>query len=1077
MKKSLNFIIISLLLFFCHASAQNTRVIRGHIFDAQTGQTLVSTTVYALQSEQTVISNSKGAFAIVIRLNDTLTIIHVGYDTKRIPVTGQSEDIKVTLQQQNNALEDVTINTGYQKLKPNEVNGSYVVIDNKTLNQQTGLNILDRLRGVTSSLLFSVGKSNNNPQNTTGITIRGLSTINGPLDPLIVVDNFIYDGNINNINPNDVQSITVLKDAAATSIWGARAGNGVIVITTKKGHFNQKLQIDFNTDLMVTDKPDLYYNPQISSADYTDFQQTLFNKGYYNGQFTNRSHPAISAAVQVFEDGKSGLISAQDSAQQIDALKKIDNRQQFEKYFYHKGVTQQYALNLRGGSQNIGWLLSGTYDKDINNLQAEYNKINLRFENTYRPLQNLTINAGVYYTNSNNTSGISPYTAVSEINNTRYLPYLNLVGPGGQSIPVLHNYNQKYIDTAAAGQLLSWNYYPLQDYKHAYGKTNIEALSAHINVDYHIIKGLDAGIMYQYNKQSTDQTTTQDTSSYYARYLINLFSQPDRTTGVVNYIVPLGGILNKSYSSLNSYNLRGQLNLDKTINHINRINAIAGFELRDERASSNGAIYYGYNADPLTNNSDLDYSNLYPTYITGVRARIPYGTTLSSTDNRFVSLFSNVSYTYKDRYTLSASLRKDGANIFGANINDKWKPLWSVGLGWQLSKESFYHISWLPLLKLSATYGVSGNVDLTKTALPIGMYSQLTVGNAHLQELGITSINNPDLSWEHNYQTNIRMDFSAIQNKISGSIEYYRKRGTNLYAPTPYDYTTWGHTSTIIVNSANMKGKGMDISLHSLNINRAFKWTTNLIYSYNQSITTKYLASTAASINSFLGGGNTITPVVGKPLYAIAAYKWAGLDAAGNPQGYLNDTISSDYNAIAQSALNEGLKGGSMVYVGPASPTSFGSLMNEFSYKGFSLSFNITYKLGYYLMKPTLSYYNLATRGVNSIDYDKRWQQPGDEQKTNVPSFVYPLDQNRDAFYNASDINVIKGDHIRLQFINFSYSFLNSLHKLPFKGLQVYVNIANLGILWRANHDHIDPDFVNLIPDPKTYTMGIRANF
>ncbi|HEU0227464.1 MAG TPA: TonB-dependent receptor plug domain-containing protein, partial [Arachidicoccus soli] len=476
---------------------------------------MANTTVRAIQSKQTVLSSSTGAFTVAIKPNDTLQITHVGYNTERITVTALSQDIKITLQQQNNALEDVTINTGYQKLKPNEVNGSYVVIDNKTLNQQTGLNILDRLKGVTSSLLFTVGKSNNNPQNTTGITIRGLSTINGPLDPLIVVDNFIYDGNINNINPNDVQSITVLKDAAATSIWGARAGNGVIVITTKKGHFNQKLQVDFNTDVMVTDKPDLYYNPQISSADYIDFQQALFNKGYYNAQFTNRSHPAISPAVQVFEDRKSGLISAQDSAQQIDALKKIDNKQQFEKYFYRKGITQQYALNLRGGSQNISWLLSGTYDKDINNLQADYNKINLRFENTYRPLQNLTINAGVYYTNSNNTSGISPYSTVSEINNTRYIPYLNLVGLNGQSTAVLHNYNQRYIDTAGAGQLLSWNYYPLEDYKHSYGIVNVEELMAHISLDYNLMKGLNVNLLYQYDKQNTNQTNTQDTSSYY----------------------------------------------------------------------------------------------------------------------------------------------------------------------------------------------------------------------------------------------------------------------------------------------------------------------------------------------------------------------------------------------------------------------------------------------------------------------------------------------------------------------------------------------------------------------------------
>ncbi|AYD47398.1 SusC/RagA family TonB-linked outer membrane protein [Arachidicoccus soli] len=1077
MKKLIEFTTILLLLFFNQVAAQNTKLISGHIFDAQTGQTLANTTIRAVQSKQTVLSSNTGAFTVAIKSNDTLQITHVGYNTERIRVTALSQDIKIRLQQQNNALEDVTINTGYQKLKPNEVNGSYVVIDNKKLNQQTGLNILDRLNGVTSSLLFNTGKQNGNPQNSTGITIRGLSTINGPLDPLIVVDNFIYDGNINNINPNDVESITILKDAAAASIWGARAGNGVIVITTKKGHFNQKLQVDFNADLMVTDKPDLYYIPQISSADYIDFQQALFNKGYYNAQFTNKSHPAIPPAVQIFQDRKNGLVSAEDSAQQIDALKKIDNRQQFEKYFYRKGITQQYALNLRGGSRNIGWLLSGTYDKEMNNLRADYNKINLRFENTYLPVKNITVNTGVYYTNSTNTSGMTAYSTMSEINSKQFVPYLNLAGQNGQSVPIIHNYNQRYTDTAGAGNLLNWGYYPLQDYKHSYGKTNIEELTAHISIGYHILKGLDASLMYRYDKQNTNQTNIQDTSSYYTRNLINTFSQLNRSTGTVTYIIPLGSILNKDYSSLNSYNLRGQLNFDRTFNQAHRINAILGVEVRKEWATSNGAIYYGYNANPLTNSSNLDYIDFYPNFVNGAKAKIPYGSTLSSTDNRFLSFFSNLSYNYREKYTVSASMRKDGSNIFGANTNDKWKPLWSTGLGWQLSKEAFYPLSWLPFLKLSATYGVSGNVDLTKTALPIGIYGQNTFGTISLPGLSISAINNPDLSWERSYQTNIKLDFATRKNTLTGSLEYYMKKGTDLYAPTPYDYTTFGLTSTITANVADMKGKGVDITLHSVNINKAFRWTTDFLYSYNQSVTTKYYASSSSAIQSFLGHGNMIMPVVGKPLYSIAAYKWGGLDANGDPQGYINDTLSTNYNAISQSSLNNGLKGGSIVYVGSANPTSFGAIMNNFSFKGFELSFNITYKLGYYLLKPALAYNGLATNGTNGADYAKRWQEPGDEHKTNVPAFVYPLNASRDGFYQLSEINVIKGDHIRLQFINLSYSFLARRYKLPFKNLQVYFNIANLGILWRANHDHIDPDFVNAIPDPKTYTLGVRANF
>ncbi len=1070
-------LIFCALLLLCKLiSAQEIYTIEGNVKDSISNTGIVNATVHALHSRQSVITGYSGSFSIKVRTSDTLVISHIGYITVPIPVTKLQRHKTVFLSQSEEQLEDVTINTGYQKLKPNEVNGSYTVIDNRMLNQQTGLNILDRLNGVTSSLLFNIGKQNPNPRNTTGITIRGLSTINGPLDPLIVVDNFIYDGSISNINPNDVESITVLKDAAATSIWGARAGNGVIVITTKKGQFDQKTQIDFNTDVIITDKPDLYYNPQISSSDYIDYEQLLFEKGYFNSQFISRAHPAVSPAMQVFEDRKNGLITAADSANEIDAMKKVDNKSGFTKYFYRKGVTQQYALNMHGGSRNIAWLVSGTYDKNIDNLRNDYNKINLRFENTYRPLKSMTINAGVYYTNSNTTSGMPDYKTTVSINGSRQVPYMNLVGNNGSPLAIPHTYNQAFLDTLGSGRLLNWNYYPLTDYVHDYSKTNTEELLAHVALDYKIIDGLDLSLMYQYQKQNAQTNAMNDTSGYTARNLINLYSQLNRATNSITYVIPIGGILTKNYNYLNSYNFRGQLNFDKEFNNRHRINAIIGMEVRDEWTNGTNGIYYGYTSDPLSFTSGMDYLNRYPTLITGTQATIPGASVITSTDNRFVSVFGNASYSYKNRYTISGSVRRDGSNIFGANTNDKWKPLWSAGLGWVISKESFYGVSWLPYLKVSATYGVSGNVDLTKTALPVAQTVQPFYNNLpNVSE--ITALNNPDLTWERSYQANIRIDFSAFKNILSGSLEYYHKRGTGLYAETPYDYTGWGADQTIVANAADMKGNGIDIDLHSNNINGKFKWATEFLLDYNTSVTTKYYGSSAATTATFIGQGNTITPVVGKPLYGIAAYKWGGLDNAGNPQGYLDDSLSENYTAIQQSSYNNGIKGGSFIYIGSATPVYYGSLMNNFSFKGFELSVNITYKFDYYLFKPALSYTALASYGTNGQRYEQRWQQPGDEEKTNVPSFIYPLNGARDGFYDDSQINVIKGDHIRLQFINLSYSFLKENPKLPFKNVRIYLNAANLGILWRANHDRIDPDYINSIPNPKTYTIGIRADF
>lgn len=1054
--------------------AQLIHTIKGRVVDSETGRAVTQATIISHSTKHAIVTDDNGNFQIECKAGDTLKVSHVSYITRFIPIPTMNNILSIKLIHANVLLEDVTINTGYQKLKPNEVNGSYVVIDNKMLNQQTGTNILDRLNGVTSSLLFNVGKQNNNPQNNTNISIRGLSTINGPLDPLIVVDNFIYDGDINNINPNDVESVTVLKDAAATSIWGARAGNGVIVITTKKGKFNEKLSVDFNSSVTISDKPDLYYLPQISSSDYIDLEEFLFNKGFFNKYFTSNSRPAIPQAVMVFNERKNGLISEKDSATQIDMLKQIDSREAFSKYYYVEGVTQQYSLGLHGGSKSLSYILSGSFNKGMGNLRDKNEKINLRFENTFRPVKNLIFNAGAYYTNSNNRTGLPEYKTLITLNGNMQVPYLSLAGPNGEPIAVPHSYNTDYIDTAVAGHLFDWGYYPLDEYHHYFTETNTEELLGHVGLQYHIIDGLDVSLQYQYQKQMTENNTTADTASYYARNLINTFSQLNRATGIVTYIIPVGGIMTKSFNTLNSYNFRGQLNLAKTYGD-QYINVLAGMEVRDQWTSGISAMYYGYNSDPLTYNTNMDFVTRYPNFLTGGTSTIPETSMMTGTENRFISLFSNASYIYKKRYILTGSMRKDGSNIFGADANDRWKPLYSFGGGWVLSSEDFYHISWLPYLKFSLTYGVSGNVDLSKSAQPVAIALINNLTGLNIQQ--INTLNNPSLSWEHAYQTNLKMDFVMLKNRLSGIIEYYKKRGTDLYAPTPYDYTTWGGSATIVANVADMKGHGIDLALRSLNINSALKWTTNFLFNYNTNKTTSYFTPASNTVASFLGNGTIITPVIGKPLYAIAAYKWGGLDKNGNPQGYLNDTLSEDYNGITRSPFNEGLSGGSFVYIGSATPVIYGSILNEFILNRFSLSFNITYKLGYYLIKPSLNYSTLVNGGYGGADFDKRWQQPGDETKTDVPSFIYPVNSARESLYVGSTQNVIKGDHIRLQFLNIAYTFPGNKNELPFKNLQFYFNASNLGILWRANNAKIDPDFVNSIPNPKTYTIGLRANF
>jgi TonB-linked SusC/RagA family outer membrane protein len=1048
----------------------NEALITGRLRTDEGQRILSGASIHSVRSKTSTISDASGNFKIHIAgFPDTLVISHIGYVTLRLPVLAPGTLEAIYLKSSATDLEEVVVNTGYQKVKPNELNGSIVLIDNKTLNQQTGLNILDRLEGVTSGLTFNREYGNGNAQSKLGISIRGQSTINGPLDPLIVLDNFIYEGDIANINPNDVESISILKDAAATSIWGARAGNGVIVITTKKGKFNQKLQIDFNAGMITTPKPDLHQLPHMSTEDYMYVEQFLFNKGYFNSEI-NRKYTALTPGVEILLKRRKGEISAADSAAAMQALLQNDSRQSYEDYFYQPSFTQQYALNLRGGSENLAWLIAGNYDRAVDNLGAIYDKKNFRFTNNFKILKQLSLEVGLYYTNSNSRPGKPTFSNVSNING-RFVPYLRYADADGNPLPLYNKYRADYIDTAGAGLLLDWKYYPLDDYKHTLSNNNIEDVTANLALNWQASSWLQLSLQYQYQRQKSLNKGVRDINSFDTRNRINLFSQIDRNTGVVTRIVPLGGYLIIDNGQKQSSNLRGQADINKRFGNL-KLDAFAGAEIRSLDAEANISSYYGYQDDPLQYTS-IDPVNRYPTFITGSKSSAGGNSSLTHSAKRFVALFSGLSVILKDKYALSASLRKDGSNIFGAKTNDKWRPLWSAGAGWELSKEPFYHADWLPYLKIKSTLGFSGNLDLSYTALPIATYASDLYTN--LPYTSITTLNNPSLRWEKSRQINFGLSFRSKNDLLSGSIEFYLKNGTDLYGDAPFDYTAWGRSSTLLRNVAAMSGKGLDVELHSNNIKGSLQWSTTLLYNYSSNKTTKYYDVRSQRLSTLVGFNRNINPVVGKPLFALAAYKWGGLDQNGNPQGYLDNELSINYSAILNEAADNGMKEGNVKYFGSVMPVSFGSIINTFSWKQLELSVNLSFKLGYYFVKPTVSYINIIGGGTGNKDFDKRWQKPGDETNTNIPAFDYPLNERRSTFFNNTEINVLKADNLRIQYINLAYSLIPNTKAI--RQLQFYLNMTNLGIIWRANREKIDPDYPTSLSPARSFSAGFRFSF
>jgi hypothetical protein len=487
----------------------------------------------------------------------------------------------------------------------------------------------------------------------------------------------------------------------------------------------------------------------------------------------------------------------------------------------------------------------------------------------------------------------------------------------------------------------------------------------------------------------------------------------------------------------------------------------------------------GYN-DDLATFALVDPTTYYATYPTGRYFQVPSDESIGGTLDRFRSYFANVAWSCYNRYTVSASGRVDGSNYFGVAANKKNVPLWSAGFKWDINKEAFYKLVWLPVLKGRITYGYNGNLNKQVTAYTTGIY-QGADPYTNQPYLNITNPPNKDLQWEKTAMLNIGVDFSTDDNILSGSLEFYSKKGTDIIGANAIPPSTGfidlnAFTNTIKGNFANMKGHGFDVQIYSKNINKRFKWSTQFLLSYTTDEVTRYGGTILPLdlVNFGAGADGFVIPLKGKPVYGVYSFRWAGLDpATGDPRGYLNDTISKDYFQLSNPVNVTDVQ-----YNGTARPKYYGGFGNTFSYKHFSLFVNISYKLDYYFRRFSVNYYNLFNYYSVNKDYSVRWQKPGDEKTTQVPSLVYPASYSRDNFYNNASVLVEKGDHIRLQDISVSYDFdKTAWHKLPFNHLQLYAHLNNAGILWRANKAGLDPDAPLGIPSPRTYAFGLRADF
>lgn len=1069
MKKIL---ILPLLCFGISAIAQHQ--IQGVVMDTATSQPLSGIRVGIPETKTATVTDDQGHFSLLVaeKFKKTVKIIlsGKGYQTRELKIDlPLQQQLTLQISPKVTDIQEVVISTGYQKIPKERITGSFSSADTKLLQQQITTNIIDRLPAILSGLTVSTGLSESGQ-----LMVRGLSTFQGPKNPLIILDNFPYEGDISRINPNMVESITVLKDAAASSIWGARAANGVIVITTKNSKFNQPLSVEFTANTTLSAKPDLSYSRQMSSSDFIDVEMQLFRNGYYNSDIGSPNHPVLTPVVDILNREQQGLLLHDEAMRQIDRLRSIDVRDQYKKYMYLPMENRQYALNLSGSAQKLSWTSFIGFDDNNGNLGEKYQRLNTRFQNVWKPTDRLTLTTGIYFTNTEFTSGRSAYNTITMKGNWK-IPYLEFADAQGNALAVNSMFDQNYKNSLQGSGLLDWNYYPLTDWQHNVTKNETNEIIINAGINYKLIKGLDADVKYQYQRLNGQSSNLWDKDSYEARYLINSFAQknPD---GSIRFIIPKGGVLNKGNTQAAINNLRGQLNYDRIFGR-HHISAIAGGEVRETITNYENNRYYGYNPNDMSFGI-VDYTQQYPHFITGENNFIENNRSLRRTTLNFLSFYANAAYTFDKRYVISGSIRRDASNLFGLKTNEQWNPFWSAGLAWNLSNEKFYRVNWLPNIKLRGSYGFSGNIDPAMVAVTTIAYDPEISVYTGEPTARIDQYFNPKLRWEMMRMINVGLDFSTKNDRISGSVELYTKKGSNLFGQAPIDYTTG--ITTMLWNVAGMKGNGIDVTLNTKIMDRQFKWSNTInLSTYKDKVTDYYLPTTFASDFVTQSGSTApVSGVVGLPVYSVFAYKWAGLDPqTGDPRGYLNGQISTDYSEIIAS--DKGIE--DLQYFGSAIPTNFGSFINSFNYKQFSCDVGITYKLGYWFRRSSINYTSLISSRDGHSDYSERWQKPGDELTTNVPSNTYTANSARDTFYSGSSVLVEKGDHIRLQYINLGYQLNgDQLKGIPVKSIHLYCSASNLGILWKANKAGLDPDYnwgsYSLKP-VTTYSLGLRAQF
>ncbi|MCU0445033.1 MAG: TonB-dependent receptor [Microscillaceae bacterium] len=1057
--------LLFLCLFFClglfSTVLAQERTVTGRITDTETGEGLPGVSVFVKGTNTGTVTDTDGRYSIGVTSGATLVFQAVGMLPQEVLITTQASlDVKMIADTKQ--LTEVVV-VGYGTQDKRDLTGSIAQVKGSEISSLPVQSFEQGLQGRAAGV--NITTPNGVLGNAPIIRVRGVNSISSSSQPLIVIDglpvssgvnsfSFAVNNTLGDINPSDIESFEVLKDASASAIYGSRAANGVILITTKKG---KKGKATVNYDAWVGITEAFRKFDVLNAAEYTQMK----NEGYANWVNAGNSLVNNRTAAQ----GVAGLVTNPDGSV-------VDT--DWYDVVYRAGFQQNHALSVNGATDKTNYLFSAGYTNQEGMLRVNtFRRYTARMNISHKIFDWLTTGANIQYTNSKTQS---PNTGATGAFATSGLGRIPLVQP--TNVPVYNpdgTYNIDRVNNRVgignnAPNAVGLNFPNPQvelDYNKATSESN--RILGNIFLDAQIVKGLNLRTSFGIDNL----------------YIENLdFRTRIHGDGFTN-----GGQVFNNFNRSQLYNWQNTLSYNKVFNEKINLSALIGTELQQTSTDSWGASRQGATDDFFTSFQGTFAVN-----------NPPVGQ--FQTENGLISYLGRVNFSYADKYLLSANVRRDGFSALA--LGNKWGNFWGVSAGWRLSQEGFFKslgIGFISDFKIRGSYGTVGN-----TFLPSDFGSQFLYGGGLYADAGawfFTQVGEPNLRWESNEKLDLGFDASLFKDRIQIEFAYYRNNLSDLILFNPQPPSKGIPGNSILSNVAKMQNRGIELTINSTNVNvNGFSWTTsfNITTLENRVLA---LNETNADINSFTGGlEQTNITRVGNSIGSFFAVDWVGVNPANGRTMFRNRNGQLvQYNHAAPSTSRwtlvdgdtpTGSPAGDRIIAGNALPTWFGGFGNTFKYKGLELNIFLQFSGGNKIYNGTRAGLLDQRMWNNSTEVLRRWTTPG--QQTDVPRVVYGDNVSNGSQF-AITRNIESGDFIRARNITLAYNLSQALiKKIGLSSVRVFAQVQNAFII--TKYTGSDPEVStngqaqgfgatnlspgvdrNSTPQARTYSMGLNIVF